>query len=221
MRKWLVLAAVVSVSGGVSACGGGAASVARPPTSTALQAAWGLSGLRGDEDDDDGPGEYTPTPGRTDPDADGDNDTKDNERRGYYDRDDEVLRGFGQAASEGDRRALVALVDRYYTAASAGDGSTACSILDPALAASIPQSYGGITAPPYTRGAKTCAEVMTLLFGHFRGELTARTVITAIRVDGNQDRVLLGSPAQPAGYIPAIREHGGWSMVSLLPIPLP
>lgn len=219
MRKWLVLVAVVSVCAGVSACGGGAG--ARPPTSTALQAARGLSGLRGDEDDDDGPGEYTPTPGRNDPDADGDDDTKDNERRGYYDRDDGALRGFGQAASEGDKRALVALVDRYYTAASAGDGSAACSIIAPALAASIPQSYGGITAPPYTRGAKTCAEVMSLLFRHFRGELTARTVITAIRVDGNQGRVLLGSPAQPAGYIPAIREHGGWSMVSLLPIPLP
>ncbi len=209
----MVLFAVASLAIGLSACGGG--------HTTALKVARSVSSLKGDEDDDDGPGEFTPSPGTNDPDADGDNDAQDNEHKGYFDRDDGSVSGFGQAASGADRRTLIALVDRYYTAASRDDGATACTIIYQPLAVDVPKDYGGATGPAYTKGATTCAAATTRLFRHFHSQLTAATLITGVRLKGSEGLVLLGSTMEPASYIPAMREHGGWRMGSVLPTPLP
>jgi hypothetical protein len=141
----------------------------------------------------------------------------------YHDRDDMTILHFGRPAGPVDRWAILAFVRRYYAAAVAGDGAAACSMLPPGVANTVPKDYGGegTAGPPYLRGAKTCPDVMRLLFEHARSELTGRFVLTGVRIDGDHAYALLGSTDRPAGYIGLERVGGAWRVAGLIGSAMP
>jgi hypothetical protein len=140
---------------------------------------------------------------------------------GHYDYDDEYIRRSGRAASMAVGETISSLVERYYRAASAEDGATACSMIYPTLAAAIPGEYGQASGPAYLRGALSCPAVMLLLFKHFHNELTAPVTVTGVRVKGPQAYVLLGSSRLPASDISVERVGSAWKIDGLLGDRLP
>jgi hypothetical protein len=60
---------------------------------------------------------------------------------------------------------LTALVKGYYVAMAVHDGAEACRLMNPTLAAAIPEDYGAGAGPPYAHGT-TCALVMSKIFRH-------------------------------------------------------
>lgn len=181
--------------------------------------------LLGDEDDDDEPGGSRGAEAHSagDSDADFDNDSKALQNKTYHDRDDPSTSTWGPAASAADRRAVTALLVRYYQLAAAGDGSDACKLISVLFAEAIPEDYGQPPGPPQTRG-KTCAEVMTKLFALERAKLAAASAtirVTGVRVEGRKGRALVGFATVPASYINLQKERdGAWRVVGTLAVPL-
>jgi hypothetical protein len=229
MRSLLASLAIALLGLGASACGGtgkGAGSTSQAPSKTPTTATTPTKGgsttpapgsFMGDEDDDDTASNYTGN-NKYDNDADFDNDTiKD---RSYYDSDDGVIRSFGHAASEAEKREVTALVKRYYAAAAASDGAKACPLIYSTLEEAIPEDYGQPPGPAYSRG-KTCAVVMSKTFEHSHSQLTGVFEVTGVRVEGREARALLGSKTVPASFVTARRERRAWKINELLGEPLP
>ncbi|MGC2373174.1 MAG: hypothetical protein WA484_04790 [Solirubrobacteraceae bacterium] len=177
----------------------------------------------GDAEDDESESKTTGAKpaGDSDNDNDNDNDVADNAGKGYYDKDDGVISGFGHAADARDEHAVTVVVKRYYEAAAAGDGATACSLTYPIFAKAIPEDYGQEPGPSYLRGAKTCAAVMSLFFEHEHQRLTAALEVTGVRMGDGEALVLLGSKTESASFVALKRSHGAWRVDELLGFPLP
>lgn len=165
--------------------------------------------------------------------SDGDNDDSsrpkdrdndfDNPTHSYFDGDDSSVRGFGHAASAVDRRAITALVKRYYALADAEDGAAACPMIVPSLANSVVEALGGPGGPPFAHG-KTCAEVMTSVFAHYHRQLAADTVtlrVSGVRVDGRVGVAVLAFRTLPGRQINVARMGAGWRIDILLDTELP
>jgi len=172
------------------------------------------SHLKGDEDDDDLASNLAGNKAN-DNDADFDNDSKAAENKSYYDSDDGIVRNYGHSASAAESRAIVAVAESYYAAATAENGVEACSLMYSAFANNVPIDYGKGAGPAYSRG-NTCAVVMTKLFEHFHDTLVAATVITGVRIKGDQAEALIGSRTTPASYFALKRERGAWKIDCLL-----
>jgi hypothetical protein len=226
MRKLVVLFIAALLSFGTGACGG-ARKETTPSVTAVADAHNGKStdttpfsgSFRGDEDDDDEVRLETPE-GAFDNDGDTDNDAKDNVDRSYHDGDDARFVHFGHAARAADRRAITALVERYYAAAAAGDGATACALTYSILAESLPQDYGSAPGPAYLRGAKTCAAVLSGLFKHLHANVSAPRTVTGVRVGRKRRLVILGSPILPESMAEVRPERGVWKMDSVLDVAL-
>jgi hypothetical protein len=209
------VASSIAANGGLATAGGGlTTTTARPPLAQG-------QAFRGDEDDDDDESKTLGTRETGDSDNDSDNDYEDNEHKGYYDKDDGVVRTFGGQASPAEKRAITAVAVRYQAAAAAGDGATACSLIYPVFADAIAEDYGRAPGPSYLRGGKTCAAVMSLLFKHDHIELVGAIKVTGVLVNGNRAYVLLGSATMHASYFMLRREAGAWKVDGLLSTPLP
>jgi hypothetical protein len=139
----------------------------------------------------------------------------------YHDSDDKGILTHGYAVNPSKERMISAFVERYFVAAAAEDGVTACSMIEPRLASSLPRDYGGAAGPAYLRGAMTCQSVMSLIFKHFHSELTGVIKVTSVRRMGDQTLVLLGSTTMPAGDISVEPSGGTWRIASLLGSALP
>jgi hypothetical protein len=143
--------------------------------------------------------------------------------------DDHLIRDYGHAARAADRKAVTALVKRYYAAAVADLGATVCSLMSPhiagernlgeaseeafALAASLPPLHG-----------KSCAQIMTLLFkeDHVRVTVANSTlVVTSVRINGSRGYALLGFRATPERYVSVERERGRWKIDALRDLEIP
>lgn len=217
----LGLIAIVSVGLGATGCGG--ASTSARVTHGTPKAAATQPKYFADYDPDD----YASGVSDADNDdikgpKDRDNDA-DNKTGSYYDDDDKSIRAFGHAAGAADRRAITALVKRYFTLAAAGDGSRACSLLHPALAKAVPESYGQPPGPAYLRG-KTCAQVITKLFMRDHEQLNAylgNLEVTGVRLDRNRGLAVLRFARLPGRQIQVEREHKTWKIGELLDRELP
>ena len=126
------LLAIALAGFGIGACGSGksTSSATRQPSTTAAAAATTESTTTAQE--------YTKVNG------DKDNDV------GLTAGDDtnSSALNYAHAASAADRRAVTALIKRYYAAATAGDGATACSMLYITLAEAVVEDYGHGSAGP-------------------------------------------------------------------------
>jgi hypothetical protein len=126
---------------------------------------------------------------------------------------------YKHSASPADRRAITALVKRYYVAAAADNGAEACGMMYSILAESIPETYGRPPGPPELRG-KTCAVVMSKLFKHVAGQpppVLAATKVTGMHLVGvRKGLVELHSTAMSIGEIEVERERGVWKIAGLI-----
>jgi hypothetical protein len=190
---------------------------------SSVDAAKPPSAVRGDYDSDD---HYGPSHSDGDNDDnkpnDRDNDS-DNSSGSYYDRDDRMVRDFGHAAGRLDRQEITAAVKRYYEAAAAGDGATACSMLVLGADRAVQQNLGRPPGPPYLRGG-TCAVVMSKVFGDNHLQLTnyyAQLKVTGVRVSGAHGLAVLGFKTLPGREIRLRREGHMWRFDAVLDSELP
>jgi hypothetical protein len=235
MKRLFALPAIALLSLGATACGGsskgphsasqsasrvassGSAAVTTPSSTAPTQHY--LNDGDNDPNNDNDPDDRTVNKIDEDNDSPEDHMNPQNDR--YHDKDDDSIVASDHAASAAEKRAITALVKRYYTVAAAGDGATACSMIYSTLVEAIPEDYGQAPGPVYLRGGKTCQAVMSLLFRHFHSQLTGAIEVTGVRVKGNHALALLGSKTVPASMINMERERGAWKIDELLGVPLP
>lgn len=122
-------------------------------------------------------------------------------------------------AAAADAQAVSKLVNRYYGAASKGDGASGCSMMEPSFVKAIPLDYGKL-GPSYLRhAAGTCPAVMSLLFKHEHAQL-ARGVpqmhIVRVSVKGEQGIAILRFGRLRERFISVIREGSTWRIASVL-----
>ncbi len=125
---------------------------------------------------------------------------------------------YGHEANIEDRRAVTALVRRYYKAAAAADGVTGCALIYSLYAEEIPELYGGASGSPGLRG-NTCAIVMTKLFQQNRRQLitdSATLKVVRVRVKRLRALVLMSFEKLPHRDILVHREHRAWKIDELL-----
>lgn len=130
--------------------------------------------------------------------------------------DDAQALGYGHAAGTADRAAITSLVRRYYAAAAAKDGATACRLLMPYIAESVAEDYGHNAD---TRG-HSCTAVMRKLFA-LRHRLlvieSASLKVYAMRVGAGRALTFLTFATLPEVREITERDNGGeWKLLELL-----
>ena len=189
MRSPFAPFAIALIGVGVSACGTSKVAGSASPTSST-----------------------TPTQSSLSRDYDNDHDI---DPSSHYDND----LYFGHAANAANRRVVTAVIKRYYTAAAAGNGAIACSMMYSRLAKEIPDVYGqSPPGPPALRG-KTCAVVMSKLFEQRHHQLVtddATLNVTGVLVEGERGLVLLRFEETPKRHIFVQLERGSWKVNMLI-----
>jgi hypothetical protein len=133
---------------------------------------------------------------------------------GRYDNDNDAILGWGPPAGAVDRRAIVALVRRYYETAAAGDGAKACSMLDPLMVEAVKEGRNGGSGPQSPPGS-TCAQIMTSLFQRRHRELVedvAAFRIAVVQQHGNRAMALTDFSPTRLWQVLVRRTHGVWRM---------
>lgn len=130
---------------------------------------------------------------------------------------DDNIPQYGSPATGEVKRSITKLINRYYAAAAADDGKTACSLIYSSLAESVAEDYGRPPGPKYARG-NTCATVMTKLFRHMPGypKSFTDTQVGVIRVRRNHGFAVLHAPSMPPNEIFVERERGMWRVGVLM-----
>jgi hypothetical protein len=236
MKGSLVLLAVALLSLGGSSCGGagkGSSSTVRSTASGAVRRSSSSSSsapdasaraipplrfLGGDYDNDDyerrsndADNDDLPKPRDVDNDAD-------HGKGGHFDADDRAVLGFGRAASPADRRAIAALVERYYRVAAARDGARGCAMIVASLSKSLPEVLGGPAGLSYLSG-KTCAQVLTKVFRQNHRQMAVFATglrVSAVRMRGREAIVVMTFRRLPARQLRVVREDGAWKIGALL-----
>lgn len=202
MKSWRVLLTMALLSVGAGSCGSATDKVSAPPAAATTAAASGSA-----------PTDFAK--------ADAD---KDNDFSAYDDKHHRELVDFGHAASAAERHTITTLIKRYYTAAAAGDGAAACSMLYRSFARAVPEDYGTSPPGPSYIQAKTCSGALTKLFAHFHGQIAAEFPIlkvTHVRLRERNGLVLLSFQKLPERQISVIREGHTWRLDALLDSELP
>lgn len=158
----------------------------------------------------------------------GDDDVDDIEHP-QKDPDDRPLRQFGHAATTAEDRTIEVLVKRYYTAAAAGNGPAACSMIYSGftrglgIAKAIPSGY--TPAPGSTvLSEKSCGQVAALLFKLDHQQLAedmSGMRVAEFRVSSNSGLLLLGFKTSPERWLPVRRESGTWKIAAFLDSEVP
>jgi hypothetical protein len=212
MKSLPALLAIGLLTLWASACGdsgkGGSSKLASSSSATATNAA-----------------NTTSTPDLTKIDGDRDNDV------GAPDDDtnNDAVLNFGREAGPTDQQAVTALLERYYTAALAGDGAGACSMIYSTLSESVAEDYGtsygqASAGPSYLRAGKTCPQVMALLFKHFHTQLALelpKLQVSRVRLNGHRGLAVLSFGSLPERQISVAREGHNWRVEALFDSELP
>lgn len=211
LKRLLALAAIASVAGGLCACGGAG------PRATVTKTVTGL-------DPDDAPTTISAPAPAPIPKADAD---RDNDIGAASDdtNNNRVLE-FGHAASPPERRAVTALVRRYYSAALADDGARGCAMLYSTIAESAAEdSSREPGTPAYMQGLKTCAAVLGALFEHYHAQLAAelpKLEVTRVRLEQHHGFAFLSfGTVLPERRISVEREGHVWKMSQIFDEELP
>lgn len=144
--------------------------------------------------------------------------THDNDRDndGDHNDDDEKVLYYGHAADPADQSASIALVRRYFAAAAAENGATACSLLVPFIAESVVEDEG---QSPGLHGG-TCAAVMAKLFRRDHRLLALKNdtlKVIDVRVAGGKALAVLDFPTIPeVRQLVERRVAGRWRLLELL-----
>ncbi len=139
------------------------------------------------------------------------------------DTNNNTMLDFGRAAGASDKRAITALLKRYYRAAAAENGAAACSMLYSTLAEGVPEDYGSYNGPTYMRGS-TCPAVMTLLFKHYHRLLeieVPKLKIAQVDLQERHGLAVLSFGTLPEREIQVEREGHVWRVTALIDTELP
>ncbi len=139
-------------------------------------------------------------------------------------KDDVKILDYGHPANAEDLRKVAALFKRYYAAAVALDGTTACSLISSHLVKRLLSGYGQPLDRPPRRG-ESCARVTSKLFMARRYLLAievAKIKFTGARVAGEKGYVLLRyeTLTPETLYMPIHMESGVWKIESLFGLAL-
>jgi hypothetical protein len=138
---------------------------------------------------------------------------------GLYDSDNGGVTGYGKAAAPTEKRAITKLVERYYAAAAAGDGGSACALIYSRLARAVPDEYGRSPGPVAWRG-KTCAVVVSKLFKQLHRQVAmdvAALEVRSVRVNARHGLALLGFGRLSEERVISVEREGDvWKMGVLL-----
>jgi hypothetical protein len=212
MKPLPVLFAAALLSAGVSACGSGKNTSSASPSPNAAATGSTVAGSASSA---------TPTGDYTKADTDKDNDIG----APSDDTNNNYILDYAHAASTADKRAVTALIKRYYAAAAVGDGAKACSMMYVTFAEAVAEDYGqGSAGDSYLRQGKTCPAVMALLFKHYHGQLAAELPIlevTRVRLDRHHGLAVLSFGTMPERQIPVRRERRAWKIGAVLDSELP
>lgn len=130
----------------------------------------------------------------------------------FPDSDDTFALDLGRGASPTQARALSHLVLRYFSAARAGDGAMACSLLAANEAASLPRE----SSPP----SQSCPAAAATLLQRDRHALAAPVKIVDVRLLDPYAEAIVGSRTLPASVVLLKRENGRWRFEGLFAQPL-
>lgn len=216
MKSWvLALAAIGLLSLALAACGGtGKAAHSSSQASSSADAATTTAGSTVSA------AQTRPAPVLTKTDADADNDSG---SVGEGADNDKVLH-FGHEASAGDKRAIDALIKRYYAAAVAEDGAKACSMIYSTLAEAVPEDFGQTPPGPGYMNGRTCPAVVTLLFKHFHPQIALelpKLEVAHVRLVEHHGVAVLSFGSLPERTIFVAREGQTWKVQQLLDSELP
>jgi hypothetical protein len=207
METMLAVAAVVLLGLGAGACGG----------ATRDAAAGGSSGARTSMTTRTGDAKLVSPYARWD--HDGDFGPNDGEiPNSEYDGDDGAVRDYGHAAVGPDRRAVTALIGRYYAALAADDGAAACSLLDASLVRALVEERGPSASSSEPDGeacAVAMSKLLTRTLGRAPADLSDVTVI-GVRVEGDEGLALLRLRSAEVRNMPVSREGGVWKVDAYL-----
>jgi len=137
---------------------------------------------------------------------------------GRYDTDNDAILTWGPPADAADRAAIVALLKRYYTAAAAGEGAKACTMLDPLIAETVEEDRHAGRGPRLPRGSM-CAQIMASMFQQRHRELVenlAAFLITAVQRRGNLAMALTDFSPTRVLQVLVRRDQGVWKMNTTL-----
>ena len=148
-------------------------------------------------------------------DGDADNDSL---GMGRLDSDNDAIPTFGRTASTAERGAITSLFRRFYTAAAAGRGAAACSMLYWLVAEELVEEHSRGRGPAARRGV-TCAQIAKKIFREHHRELVSDVTelrVTIIQLRRNRGWAVLDfAPARELlGTVQ--REGAGWKLGSLL-----
>lgn len=209
VRRQLAVAVVAALALGLCACGGAGSTVTKTVKAP-------------DPDDEPRPVAVTPPPPvETKADADKDNDIG----AAPDDKNNSRAFDFGHAASPSERRAITALVKRYYAAALADNGARGCALLFSTLAEAAPRDDSQEPGTPaYMQGARTCAQVLAKLFNHAHPQLTLelpKLRVTRVRLEEHHGFAFLSFGTLPERSISVQREGHVWKLTQILDEELP
>jgi hypothetical protein len=141
---------------------------------------------------------------------------KDRDNDGDHNDDDAGILEYGHVASASDQHISVALVTRYFAAAAAEDGRTACRLLAPAIAETVAEDEGH---SPGLEG-RTCPVVMSKLFKRdhrMLAEKKATLKVTRVRIEGSRALAVLEFSSIPeTRQITERRVGNTWRIVDLV-----
>jgi hypothetical protein len=151
---------------------------------------------------------------------DGDNDLDDEPNSKAENDDESLFADYGTGASAADTRAIAALSKRYFSAAAAGKGASACALLIPAVAQGLAESAAQSSG--HSRGS--CVSSITPMFRQQHRRLVAEDVVTMtvikVYVKGNLGLAELGFRKTPEQELIVEREGGTWKVDAPLSVDL-
>lgn len=127
---------------------------------------------------------------------------------------------YGYVATPEDKRAVTAVVKRYYPVAVSGDGRRACALMASSAARSAVANFGRL-GTSYLRGARTCPQVLSRMFKHRHGELTQPIAVTGVLTRADHAFAIVDSPKMPDSIVSLQREDGAWRVNTPLPAVIP
>lgn len=150
---------------------------------------------------------------------------KDNDFGSSDDTNNDSVLEFTHPASAVNHGQIIALLKSYYAAAAVDDGVSACSMVYSTLAESLPEDDGMAPGPLYLRGAKTCSEVLGLMFKHAHSLLVAeneRFKTARVFLNGDHGIAILNFGNMPERQITIAREGPQtWKVATVLDRELP
>lgn len=145
-------------------------------------------------------------------DADNDGDDPHVSHRGQDDQ--EFLASYGPKASPAATRAIASILRSYYSASAAGEGASACALLNTALAAAIAKEQS-----PAAAGADACAAAIAPLLAqqhrHLLAEDPATMTVIAVYARGGLALAALGFRNSPESDILLTRAGNIWKIDAL------